>query len=301
VDDERIDMHDGEFVSLILSPKYYWVKIEELPVKYAFQAKEYAQGLFEGGVTEGEYSYKVIKRNGKFVLFAYDVKAILSALERLGVKMPQVRGVYLAQNEFSDIATPIKISPSYALITKDSKLIKAPLSLAPEQISLSQALGHVELSSCKIKLGKFNRYYEKKGAFIGLVYVLAFLIVIYAGELFYVDRLAKAEEAKKSDIFSSYNLPASQIQLNAMIKRLDTVDTKQRAIRQAVGKVWKYSLREGESLKSFELNNGAITASFTLSSEARGAELRRYLESNKFKIDNFEQSGGDVKVRMRYE
>ncbi len=53
-------------VNVMLTPQYYTLKREELPVKYLYQAKKIAPSLFDGLLEEvGEYDYMVYKEKGK--------------------------------------------------------------------------------------------------------------------------------------------------------------------------------------------------------------------------------------------
>jgi hypothetical protein len=298
VDDKTPQLDDKEIVDLILSPKYYWVKIEELPVKYAFQAREYAPSLFDGYIPEGDYSYKAVKKEGKFLLFAYNTKDILESLQALGVKMSQVHSVYFAQTELLDRS--LKINELNALITHNGKVIKVPLFMAGEcEVQKNEPL-NVTVSKNKIKLGKFVRFYEKRGAFAGIIYVLAFLIVLFAGEFLYLKSVANAKAAQKEEIIQRYSLPPTELQLKALSKQYDKINNQQKAIRSALGNIFKFPLLSDEYFKNIDLSSSEISLTLHINNKNRANIVQDYLKKT-FVIDEFKDDSLDIKIKMRYE
>ncbi|MDR0408465.1 MAG: hypothetical protein LBH45_06100 [Campylobacteraceae bacterium] len=299
-DTKHIESDDLGMFDIVLSPKYYWTKIENLPVKYTFQAKEYAPSVFDGFIPKGDYSYKAIKQNGKFLLFAYDAKNILENLEALGIKLTHVRNIYFAQTEFIDYPSAIKIDNESVLITHSEKVVKVPLSLAKEYVGINKVLQTLKLSKNIIKLGKFNRFYEKQGALRGIIYVLVFLIVVFFAELLYLSHILSSQEAQKDKILKQYSLPSTEIQLNALLNQQDRINKQQKAIRENVSKIFKLPLLEGEYIKSIEANQMQISLVLHVNDKNRSNIVRNYFQRS-FIMDEFRDDTNDIGIKLRYE
>ena len=79
------DVEVGEItnkVDIILSPKFYWIRIEELNVKKEKEALKFAPSIFEGQFEESSSSYRYLAIKGnenKYIFIAYNPKTILFA------------------------------------------------------------------------------------------------------------------------------------------------------------------------------------------------------------------------------
>jgi phage-related holin len=300
IDDKKVKLGDTKSVDLILSPKYYWVKIETLPVKYAFQAKEYAPSLFEGYIPEGDYSYKAFKSGEKFLIFAYEAKSILESIEKLGVKTPQIHKVYFAQTELCNMQKPLKIDGENALIVRNGKVVKAPLYLAGEYALVESEINRVVLSKNSVKLGKFNRFYEQTGAFTGIVYVLIFLIAIFLCESIYLIKSLNNQKDTKADIIERYSLPSTDLQLRALLKQYDGINKKQKDIREKLSYIFKFKLQNGEYFKSIEANSKEASLVLHISNKNSAESIRNYLAKS-FVVDDFKEDNLDIKIKIKYE
>jgi hypothetical protein len=299
-DTQKIVLQDSSAVDIILSPKYYWTKIEKLPVKYAFQAKEYAPSLFDGFIPKGDYSYKAIKQNDKFLLFAYDAKDILENLETIGIKISHIHNVYFAQTEFAAFPYDIKIDDKNALIIQNEKIIKAPLSLTQKHTALKSVLETLKLSKNMIKLGKFNRFYEKQSAVKNIIYILLFLIALSFGELIYLISISSAQESQKEEILQQYSLPSTELQLNALLKQHDRINKDQKAVREKMGEVFKFPFLEDEYFQSIEVSQKQISLTLHVSDKSRSESIRGYFQKS-FTIDEFQNENDNIKIKLRYE
>ncbi|MDR2790119.1 MAG: hypothetical protein LBB59_04015 [Campylobacteraceae bacterium] len=300
IDDKRMSVVGIDAFDIILSPKFYWTKTQTLPVKYAFRAKEYAPSIFEGFIPKGDYSYKVIKQNGKFLFFAYDAKSILEYLDAAGVKPAVIRKVYFAQTEFSNSAHDIKIDEKNALIIREGKVIKAPLSLVKEHVDIKSVLESLKPSKITITLGKFNRIYEKQGALKGIIYALIFLNILLFAELFYLSNMSSSKESQKEEILKQYSMPSTEIQLNALLKQYDKINMEQKKIREKISEVFKFSFLEGEYFKSLEASKTHISLTLHVSDKSRGEAVKSYFQRY-FTVSEFQDGAEDIKMELRYE
>ena len=298
IDEQYIDMDKEEIVDVILSPKYYWVKIEKLPVKFSFQAKEYSNSIFDGNIPDANYSYKVIKNGENFVFLAYDIGQILDNLNKLGINQSKIRDVYFAQLELQDHKS-IKIDDSNALILHNKKIIKTPLSLVENYENLSDILSHIKLSNHKIKLGKFNQIYEQKSAF-GIMIVMILLILIYVAEIFYLKNNITKEDIKKEDIVKKYSLPNTKIQLNAISNQYEKIEITQTNLRAKINEIFNLQFLEDEYISDLKISNKKVILAIHMKDKNRVDYYKQNLEKY-LKIDSFRDNFPNIEFEMSYE
>ncbi|MDR2081547.1 MAG: hypothetical protein LBP54_06650 [Campylobacteraceae bacterium] len=300
IDDKHMSVVGIDAFDIILSPKFYWTKIQTLPVKYAFQAKEYAPSVFDGFIPKGDYSYKAVNQNGKFLFFAYDVKSILENLDAAGIKPALIRKVYFAQTEFASCPYDIKIDAKNALIIREGKVIKAPLSIAKECVGMDAVLQTIKPSKITINLGKFNRIYEKQGALKGIIYALIFLNILVFAELFYLSSIVSFKENQKEEILKQYSMPSTEIQLNALLKQYGNINNEQKTIREKISEVFKFPFLEGEYFKSIEAAKTHISLILHVNGSNRGEAVKSYFQKY-FTISEFQEAADNIKMELRYE
>jgi hypothetical protein len=117
-----------ESVNIMLSPQFYTLKKEELPVKYAHQAKKIAPSLFDGLVdSDGTYEYAVLQEEDKWVFIAYDDAEIKAFLSSKGIKYEQVEKVYFAQEALASFSHPMPLGEKESLVVLDNTVVVVPL------------------------------------------------------------------------------------------------------------------------------------------------------------------------------
>ena len=88
----------SDAVNVMLTPQFYTLKKETLPVRYAYQAKRIAPSLFDGLLEAGKhYDYMVWKEKEEWVFLAYDLEMITSFLESKGFALEHVSKIFFAQ------------------------------------------------------------------------------------------------------------------------------------------------------------------------------------------------------------
>jgi len=72
-------------VNIMLTPQFYTLKKEKLPLKYLYQAKKIASSLFDGFLDEQKnYEYFVYKQRDEWIFIAYNPKEINALLASKG-------------------------------------------------------------------------------------------------------------------------------------------------------------------------------------------------------------------------
>jgi len=100
---------------LMLTPQFYILKREDLPVKYAHQAKKLAPSILDGMMGEGTSTYEVFREGDQWTFVAYDLQELSSFLEAKGGSIDRVRRIYFAEQAKKAFATPVALNDREAL------------------------------------------------------------------------------------------------------------------------------------------------------------------------------------------
>ena len=112
---------------IVITPQFYTLKREKLPVKYVYQAKRIAPSLFEGLIDhEEERDYFVYREGEDWILIAFDPARLLSFLKGQGVI--RIGKVFFAQQMASRLKGAIRLGEKEALTTLDGIVTVVPVS-----------------------------------------------------------------------------------------------------------------------------------------------------------------------------
>jgi hypothetical protein len=201
--DENIDSIKKE-CNIILSPKFYWVKKEELSLSNS-KAKQIAKSIFEGELPEGDYSY-FVKDN---IFIAYDKQKILNFLESKNIKKSQIKKIYFAQFELKDELDEV-----------DDIVITYPNK------NYSINLENFKPTKNSVSLNENSRY------FYSILIVLGVFTVLNFSEMLIFNSKLNDLESKKEKIKKEYSLPQTSYQLKAMLSKYKNNFETQLKIRQ---------------------------------------------------------------------
>ncbi len=291
------EIKGDDFVSVILSPQYYWVKKADLPVKKEREALRLAPSVFDGILPDGDFSYEVEKKDDSFILIAYDKNLISKAIsEQFKRHRGGIEGIYFAQHEFSFLKECRLVNEQSSLVTIDGVVIQVPKRCSDSKL-LEDTFDNVNLSNKKAKLSSFdNEVISHKDSI--LIGVVSFLLLSSFGiEYFnYKSELSLLED-KKDKISSEYNLPRTSIQLKSVKKSLVKKFNTQKSFRDLFYKVSKIKLASGEYIQSFEESKGEIRFEIKMSNPSREAVLKRDLSKN-LKIISSRVKDNILKLRV---
>ncbi len=277
------EIKGNDFVSVILSPQYYWVKKADLPVKKEREALRLAPSVFDGILPDGDFSYEVEKKDDSFILIAYDKKLISQAIERQFKRhRGGIEGIYFAQHELSFLQECRLVNEQSSLVTIDNVVIQVPKRCSDSQL-LEDIFDKVKLSNKKAKLSSFdNEIISFKDSI--LMGVVSFLLLSAFGvEYFNYKREVSRLDEEKDKIISKYDLPRTSIQLKSVKKSLIKKFNRQKAFRDLFYKVSKIKLMRGEYIQSFEESKDSISFEIKMNNPKREVVLKRDL-SKSFKI-----------------
>lgn len=265
--------------NVLLAPSYYWIRKEELPVKYEYQAKSLAPSIFDGILPEGEYQYEVIKSENEFLIFAYNPKEIIQNLSDYGIRLSQVNYFYFSQVELSSLETPLKANEKHTLINQNGIITAVPSRLIQNAEPLDDFLSKISLSGNKITLSRINLVIDQK-TFNMAASVLLLFIALYTAQIFLIKEQEKALLNQRQTIFESFNLPSTTFQLNAIEQSLMQREKDQIELRNAMNSLFNTPRRNGEYFSLIEYDNNRIRFELVLNEPRRAEAVKNALSSS---------------------
>jgi len=267
-----------EKLDIIISPEYYWVRKFELPIKTEAQARHVLPTLFEDIVDDITIlSYKVIKlEENQFLCFAYNNKKIYGAIKNLNINISNIISIYFAQNECKEYKS-FKIDKQYYMYTSDDILVKAPIDLFENAISLESVLENIIFSPHKLQIKLYNNILNMRYYYF-VFFIFISLIFINGIKYFdYSERISKTEN-QIFKIKQQNNLPNSLIQTNAMLREYEKDISSEKRKREAIEYILKNSKN---SLKKLILNVNKIELLYESKDKN---EFERYLKKEFKKV-----------------
>ena len=265
-------------VNIVLSPTLYWVKKLSLPVKYARDAKKLLPSIFEDSVPEGTYSYSVYKSGEYFIAFAYEDKKILNLLTQKGIKNSQIANLYFAQTELNTLETIYKVDKEQVVCVQNDIVILLPSVLFAQSKRLD--MSEVKHSKHRVTLTQFGHIVDKKSLYKITAILIAFIALV-AIELFITQQKVQTVTMKQEELFSKYKLKSTMFQNRSMLKKYNTIHTKQMKIRTYISAILGLRLQKEYKLTQLTLKNKMLVATFSGITQGKESRITRALQKRK--------------------
>lgn len=267
---------------VILSPIFYWVKKEQLPVKNANQAKKLLPAIFDGSLPEGEYKYLAEKaeESGWFYIYAYDELKIADKLESLNADLNKIKKIHFAQSYIKECKKAVDLNNGYALVNDNGILCRLPKSLVNDSISLESFLENAKKHKAP------SIFISKRLPFlIDSSMLIKFAIAIFIAASFYAVEYAiylktYNELLSQNDtLYEKYNIPKTGYQRKALIKKLESIKNEIISQREILSKILKVPLkRKDEYIQNLSITDKRVAMEIVLSNDKNAKRIKRYLE-----------------------
>ncbi len=277
-------------VNVMLTPQFYTLKKEALPVKYHYQAKRIAPSLFDGLLEDwGSYEYLVFKEEESWVFIAYNIGQIQSLLLSKGIKPEQVSKIFFAEQVCDLFTGPVLIGDKEALVALDHTVVVVPQTvLAEEAVPLTFD------NSFTPKKGVTFRGVPSSLLTLNQTIVLTVLFTFFAA-MFAVEGWRYGDQSKRGveemqqlmDQYPSLQSKMQRENIATKYKSIDTAERKKREVmRSLAGLIFK-----GVTLTSFSLTEKNYKAQFSCSDAKVAKRFKELAKKEKFKISKV--SGSD--------
>ena len=292
---------DSKKFNLILSPYFYWSKIEdELPIKRVGEVKKLAPSLFEGMLPEGDFIYQVYKLDeAKYLLIALDKKFILNELIKLNIDKTKINAIYLAQSEFNTISNPIEIDDNSGLISIDGVVEKVSLKyISGYSTPLKTILENMSFSKHKIGIYEFEDNFIDNRSFYAIITILIIIASMNLFEYFVYKSDINKVLIKKEEVLAKYNLPSTTFELESIKSNLNSTQKSQIKLRKKILYLDNFPFKKDEFITRFELKSDNLEVAMKLNEAKRAESVKKYLKKE-FKIKKMRMKDDILTVEMR--
>ena len=250
-------------VNVMLTPQFYTLKKEVLPLSYAYQAKRIAPSLFEGLVEEGrDYEYLVWKEEEAWVFLAYDLEMITAFLERKGFALENVSKIFFAQQAVDLFDKPLLLGENEALVSLDNMIVLVPRG------ALGEDEGHSLVFNNSFTPKKGVMLHDAYGSVLSLkqASTLAAIFTLFAIMFFvegwrYSDN-AQAGETQMQELLEVYPSLQSKYTRDSIVTKYKTIDTAERKKRETI-KMVSEMIFKGVTLTLLEMNEKSFSVQFS--------------------------------------
>ncbi|HIP28388.1 MAG TPA: hypothetical protein EYG82_04360 [Sulfurovum sp.] len=278
-----------ESVNVMLTPQFYTLKKEALPVKYAYQAKKIAPSLFEGLLEESSsYEYIVFKEEEQWVFIAYDMDKIVTFLASKGIEGSMVSKIYFTQQAVDKFSAPMALGEKEALVVLDESVVVVPLSALGEEESPSLKFDKAFTPQKGVSLqGNMGSFLTKKQA-----YSLAGILLLFAGLFVAEGSRYSGEEGGEEELQALYEAHPSlqsSYKRDAILQKYKSIDIQERKKRDSIKKL-SAMIFKGVTLTHLSMNESKHKADFTCVSANVSKKLEELAKKENYKVSKVKNS-----------
>ncbi len=221
---------DAPRYDLMLSPQFYVMKREALPVKYPFQAKKLAPSILDDLTGEGTFTYEAFQEGDNWVFLAYDLPRLADFLERRGGSIDRVRRIYFAEQAKEKFLPPVELNEREVLA-----LVNDTVTVVPRQlISETDGFSVFDESFRPEKHFNFKRSYNSvldTRMTVVLASLLGLLGVAYVAEGYRYRKALSDADARLETLLEANPSLRGAYAREAIHKKYQAINAEQRAIR----------------------------------------------------------------------
>jgi len=271
----------SETVNIMLTPQFYSLKKEILPLKYAFQAKKIAPSLFDGLLENTEkYDYLVYKEGETWVFIAYDLEEINHFLVSKGIRSEEVGKIFFAQQALDAFTAPVLLGDKDALAAMDGSVVLIPQSALQEGTETLTPDERFAPKHGVVLRGAFNSILSKKQAI-----TLAALFTLFA-LAFFVEgwRYSRGSEVTKAEIealIEEYPALQSQYTRKSIAEKYRAIDKNERKKRDTV-KTLGEMIFKGVTVETFKMDDKGFSVRFKCSDAKVSKHLKELSKKEGF-------------------
>ena len=282
-------------VNVMLTPQFYTLKKEALPVSYAYQAKKIAPSLFDGLLEEGrKYDYMVWREEEEWVFLAYDLEMIRSFLERKGFALEHVSKLFFAQQSVGLLDKPLVVGENSALVSLDHTAVIIPrTALGEDEGALSRFDNSFTPKKGVVLQGAYGSLFDvRQTAVLATVFGLFALMFFVEGWRY--SNNAQADEAKVAELLEAYPSLSSKYTRDSIISKYKTLDARERKKREII-KTLSGMIFKGVTLTAFDMNEKMFQVAFSCKDAQVAKRLKALAKKNGLNISSVAGSN-DVKI-----
>jgi len=276
-------------INIMLTPQFYTVKRESLPVQYAYQAKRIAPSLFEGLLENTqEHKYFVDKEEEHWLFIAYDIEKIKSFLTSKGIEIANVSKMFFAEQSIAKFKAPVLLGEKDALVNLEGTMTIIPqVVLQEEEKPMPFDASFTPKKGVALE-GRSTSILESTEAYT-LAAILALFAVIYfvEGSRYTNENAAQEEEMRL--LLEDYPSLQSNYTRESIATKYRTIDKKERKKRDII-KALSHMIFKGSTLTSLVMDDKKFQATFTYTDANIKKKLKDLAKKEKFNISEISKS-----------
>ncbi len=276
-------------VNIMLTPQFYTIKREDIPVKYAYQAKRIAPSLFDGLVENlQDHKYFVFKEDDTWVFIAYDENKIKTFLERKGINSSQVSKVYFVEQAVDTFSAPVLLGENEALVNLGGTMTVVPQNaLDPEQKMMKIRQSFTPKKGVTLE-GHSKSFVSNTEAYtLAAIFMLFAMIYFVEGSRYDGDSQTQNEEM--AQLLEDYPALESSYTRESIVSKYKTIDTLERKKRDTI-KSLSRMIFKGSTLTTLSINDKSFQAVFQCKDAGVSSRLKELAKKEKFNTTNIAKS-----------
>jgi len=271
---------------LVLSPQFYIVKREKLPVKYSFQAKKLAPSILED-LLPSEYGYEyVVQKDGEdWLFFAYRPKEIENFLKGCCQIAPSKIGKIYFADQLKNVLkkVPVGIDEYYALTLIDGFATIVPRKMldGDRYAKFSKKLRPKAGFKFKPseKANKNNK--SSKGAIVAAS-ILALLGLTFLIEGYSYKKAIQEKMNSNNELFAKYPQLESTLTRNSIKEKYSKIESRERSIRENIDLFSQLSSKK-TLLDKLTIDKNKIIATFAVDNQEK-RKIKNIISNSSLKI-----------------
>lgn len=281
-------------VNVMLTPQFYTIKREPLPVKYAYQAKRIAPSLFEGLLEDVEnHKYFVSKEDENWLFIAYDIEKIKIFLQSKGIEIGQVSKIFFAEQAREQLTAPVLLGENDALVNLNGRMTVVPqVALNPDEKPIHITTHFTPKKGVAFE-GRGKSMVSSNEAYT-LAAIFALLAIIYFVEGSRYGGESEAQVQEMQTLLENHPSLESSYTRKSIAKKYRDIDRKERKKRDVI-KALSHMIFKGSTLTSLSLDDKKFKAQFACKDANTAKKLKALAKKEKFNTSNIAKSN-DVKI-----
>ncbi len=278
--------------NVILTPQFYLLKRESLPLRFAYQAKRIAPSIFDGLLEpDVQYLFHVEKEGDAWLFYAYNPEEIASWIQSKGIAPHRVKRLYFAQQLKDLFRKPVALGEHYVMQTVNDTVTLFPRSAVQDEVTI----GTIRLPA-KLPRSKVSLHTGANRSLLSVKQTATLSVLLLLGALLYFVEAKRYEDpnaARLQALHEAYPKLAGRYTRETILQKYRSIDRAERGKREAIEAIAKMIFKDA-TLTSLGVDDKAVEAHFSLQNDAAKAKLRNLAKEAHFRV---ETKGGELVLR----
>ena len=263
-----------EVVNVMLTPQFYTVKKEFLPVKYAYQAKAIAPALFDGLLEDGinGYDFLVWREEEIWVVIAYNMEKIVDFLLSKGLEQEKIGKIFFVEQVRERFTSALLLGESDALVVLNNVMVVVPQGLlSQEEKSTSHFDAYFTPKNGVVIRGAYGSVFSlSQTILLSAIFLLFGIMFFVEGSHFADDGETKGQIQTLFEANPTMESSYSRKAIKAKYEKIDKVERTKREVVKALGAM----IFKGVSLSALDINEKEFKATFACENIAVKTKLK---------------------------